>query len=100
MLAMSGECDIAVDGVEAVETFELAVAEEKHYDLICLDIMMSKRNGPEVLKVIRRIERERGIPFQDEVKIIMALALDSPKNVIEAYYQGAAPAIWLNRSKS
>lgn len=88
MLAVYGDCDIAVDGVEAVQAFEMALDEGTRYDLICLDIMMPKMNGQEVLKTIRRIEREQEIPVQDEVKIIMTTALDSPQNVIEAYYQG------------
>jgi two-component system, chemotaxis family, chemotaxis protein CheY len=88
MLASYGNCDIAVDGAEAVQAFELAVKEGQHYDLICLDIMMPKMNGQEVLKVIRRVEREQEISAKDEAKIIMTTALDSPQNVIEAYYQG------------
>ena len=88
MLATYGDCDIAVDGVEAVQAFELAQSEGRRYDLICLDIMMPKMNGQEVLKAIRRIEREQEVPVQEEVKVIMTTALDSPQNVIEAYYQG------------
>lgn len=88
MLAGYGDCDIAVDGAEAVQAFELAVKEGQRYDLICLDIMMPKMNGQEVLKVVRRVEREQEISAKDEAKIIMTTALDSPQNVIEAYYQG------------
>jgi two-component system chemotaxis response regulator CheY len=88
MLADFGECDIAVDGAEAVEAFKLSMQDGPRYDLICLDIMMPKMNGQEVLKTIRRIEREQEVSPQDEVKIIMTTALDSPQNVIEAYYQG------------
>jgi two-component system, chemotaxis family, chemotaxis protein CheY len=40
-----GECDVAVDGEEAVEAFRQAVENETPYDLICLDIMMPNMNG-------------------------------------------------------
>lgn len=88
ILADYGVCDVAVDGAEAVQAFELSLQDGTPYDLICLDIMMPKMNGQEVLKTIRRIEREQEISAQDESKIIMTTALDSPQNVIEAYYQG------------
>ena len=41
-LAEYGQCDVAVDGEEAVEVFKLALNEWEAYDLVCLDIMMPK----------------------------------------------------------
>ena len=60
-LSNYGDCDIAVDGNEAVEAFRQAVDEKEPYDLICLDIMMPNMDGHEALKVIRQIESEHGI---------------------------------------
>ena len=88
MLAEFGDCDIAVDGEEAFEAFRMALQDKRAYDLVCLDIIMPKMNGQEVLKKIRRTEREQEVGSQDETKIIMTTVLDSPQNVIEAYYRG------------
>ena len=35
-----GKCDVAVDGMEALDLFMDAVKKEDPYRLICLDIMM------------------------------------------------------------
>lgn len=87
-LAPFGQCDITINGLEAVHAFRLAIDEGNPYDLICLDIMMPEMNGQEALKEIRKIEKERGIYSKNQVKIIMMTALDTPKDVIEAYYKG------------
>ena len=39
-LSKYGECDVTVDGMEAVDAFLMALEEEEPYDLVCLDIMM------------------------------------------------------------
>ena len=36
-----GDCDVTVDGREAVEAFEMALENGEGYDLLCLDIMIS-----------------------------------------------------------
>jgi len=88
MLAPYGECDIAVDGIEAVMAFEQALKTDNPYHLVCLDIMMPKMDGQKALKAMRDLEKERGIDPQHEAKMIMTTCLDSPKEVIEAYYRG------------
>lgn len=85
MLSSYGECHVAVDGKEALFAFEQALAEEKPYDVICLDIMMPELDGQEVLKEIRKIEKEKNIFGSDSVKIIMTTALDDSKNIREAF---------------
>lgn len=90
ILSSHGDCDIAIDGKEAVQAFRMALDEKKPYELICMDIMMPNMDGQEALKKIRDIEQERGITGSREVKVIMTTALDDPKNVVEAYYKGGA----------
>ena len=41
-LSNYGECDMTIDGEETLEAFSMAYDEGMPYDLICLDIMMSK----------------------------------------------------------
>ena len=87
-LAPYGECEVAVDGLEAVEAFAQAMADQKNYGLVCLDIMMPGIDGQEVLKIIRLKEKEAGILPQNEAKIIMTTALQTPKDVFDAFYRG------------
>ncbi len=87
-LSSCADCDIAVDGNEAVEAFSQALDEKAPYDLICLDIMMPNMDGREALKAIRQIESEHGIGGLDCVKVIMTTALGDPKNVIGSFREG------------
>jgi two-component system chemotaxis response regulator CheY len=90
LLSSSFDCDIAVNGEEAVASFRLAHEGKRPYDLICMDIMMPGVDGQEALRLIRVIEKELGIPPHLEVKVIMTTALDDPRTVVQAYYKGGA----------
>ncbi|MGM0611030.1 MAG: response regulator [Thermodesulfobacteriota bacterium] len=86
------ECHVAVDGQEAIDACELAWQENDPYQLILLDIMMPNVDGQEALKQIRALEKKQGIKEKDGAKIVMTTALDDPKNVVTAYYDGGANA--------
>jgi two-component system chemotaxis response regulator CheY len=83
-------CDVVVDGQEAIEAVSLAWEENDPYRLILLDIMMPNVDGQEALRTIRDIEGRMGVQPTDQAKVIMTTALEDPKNVVEAYYQGGA----------
>ncbi len=87
-LSKYGECDVTVDGAEAVEAFSMALESNEGYDLVCLDIMMPEMDGYQALKRIRDIERERLVPEDQAVKIIMTTALNDGKNVTKAFDLG------------
>lgn len=89
-LSPYGDCDIAVDGKEALEAYEMSWVKSEPYDLICMDIMMPNVDGQEALKEIRKIEKDMGIKNHDEVKVIMTTVLDDPKNVFKALNKGGA----------
>lgn len=82
--------DVVIDGVEAVEAFQMAWKDNQPYEIIFLDIMMPNMDGQTALRKIRELEREMGVNHKDEVHIIMTTALDDPKNVIEAFNKGGA----------
>ena len=90
MLASFGECDLAVNGQEAVEAFKAAWTEGNPYDLILMDILMPVMDGQAALEAIRSIEKQMGIIGSQEAKVIMVTALGDPKTVVEAFYKGGA----------
>ena len=92
ILEAFGNCDITVNGKEALVAFKYSLTLEEPYDLICLDIMMPEMDGITALKEIRHIERDKKIPYDREVKIVMVTALDTPRDVIESYYEGGCNA--------
>ena len=87
-LSQYGECDITVDGLEAVDAFLMALDNGEGYDLVCLDIMMPALDGYQTLKAIRDIERERDIPEEKRAKIVMTTALNEGRNVTKAFELG------------
>ena len=87
-LSKYGECDVTVDGTEAIEAFTMSLEENEGYDLVCLDIMMPILDGYQALKKIRDIEKVKGIPEDKWAKIIMTSALNEGKNVTKAFDLG------------
>jgi two-component system chemotaxis response regulator CheY len=71
-----GECEVAVNGQDAIESVKLAFEEAHPYDFICLDIMMPNLDGQDALKKIRDLEKEKGIGVGEGAKIIMITAMD------------------------
>ncbi len=83
-----GECDVTVDGLEAVEAFSMALESKEGYDLVCLDIMMPVLDGYQALSRIREVEMSHDIPEDKRVKIIMTTALNERRNVTKAFELG------------
>ncbi len=83
-----GDCDVTVDGMEAVDAFLMALEDEEPYDLVCLDVMMPVMDGYQALMGIRNIEKERNIAPADAVKVIMTTALNDERNVKKAFELG------------
>ncbi len=87
-LSPYGDCDLAYDGAEAVDAVRLAIEDGAPYDLICLDIMMPRMSGHEVLRLIRQIEESHGIGGCEGVKVIMTTALRESKHCVQAFREG------------
>ena len=87
-LSKYGECDVTVDGMEAVDAFMMALEDDEPYDLVCLDIMMPVMDGYQALMGIRNLEKERNISQDEGVKVIMTTALNDEQNVKMAFDLG------------
>lgn len=87
-LSQYGECDLVVDGLEALDAVLLSLKENKPYDLICLDIMMPKVDGVKVLKHVRELETQRGILPDKRAKVIMTTALAETQFIHNAFEIG------------
>jgi two-component system chemotaxis response regulator CheY len=89
-LSKYGECDVTVDGMEAVDAFMMAMEDGEPYDLVCLDIMMPVMDGYQALMGIRNLEKDHNIPEDKMVKVIMTTALNDEKNVKMAFDLGCS----------
>lgn len=87
-LSKYGDCDVVMDGIEAIDAFISSINDGITYDLICLDIMMPRLNGDKALKSIRDIEKQHGIESDKKVKIIMTTAINDKSTVLNSYESG------------
>ncbi len=88
LLIPLGKCDLAVDGLKALEAFKEALKSEEKYDLVFLDIIMPRIDGIDVLKNIREMEEQENIPAEKRCKIIMTTGLADRQNVLRAANEG------------
>lgn len=75
-LSLYGEVAAVEDGMTAVEEAVRGMEERQMYDLICLDIMMTKLDGYKALEAIREAEKKYAVLAEERAKIIMISALD------------------------
>lgn len=87
-LSQYGECDLVVDGMEALDAFLMAIKDRNPYDLICLDIMIPKVDGVKVLKAIRDLETQKGMLPENRAKVIIITALAETQLVQNAFEIG------------
>jgi two-component system chemotaxis response regulator CheY len=90
LISRSFSCDTACNGKVALQAFEIAMRNNKPYDLIFLDIMMPEMDGHECLAAIRRIEKEKQVKPGEETKVVIVSALSDQKNICQAFFKGNA----------
>lgn len=88
-LARHGECDVAVDGDEAVAAVDFALRGGAAYEVVCLDIGLPSMDGQGVLERIRALELQRGIQLGQGCRVIMTTATAAKDHVIGAFRGGA-----------
>ncbi|MGN0155132.1 MAG: response regulator [Lachnospiraceae bacterium] len=68
---------VAVDnGMSAVDEAVKGMEERELFDLICLDIMMTKLDGYKTLEAIREAENKYAVLQEERAKVMMISALD------------------------
>ena len=68
---------VAVDnGMSAVDEVAKGIEERELFDLICLDIMMTRLDGYKTLEAIREAESKYAVLEEERAKVIMISALD------------------------
>ena len=88
ILSECGECDLVINGKEAIDAYMMSTTDDEPYDLICLDIMMPLIDGTKVLKTIRDLEKQSKIPDDKKAKIIMTTALGDTQVVQRSFDYG------------
>ncbi|MBF0294796.1 MAG: response regulator [Magnetococcales bacterium] len=78
-----GACDMAGDGLEAVEQFEAELTTGNAYDLVLLDLMMPRMNGQNALRRIRAIERQYRIGAREQAVVIIVTGAGSPEELLK-----------------
>lgn len=89
MLRPLAQCDIAVNGEEAVFAFKKALDERQPYDLICMDLVLPEMDGQQALREIRALEQECS-GRRTETKVIVTSMLDDRKETHDAFFLGGA----------
>lgn len=76
ILTQYGEVVAVDNGMSAVEEAVKGMEERQLFDLICLDIMMTRLDGYKTLEAIREAEKKYVVLEEDKAKVIMISALD------------------------
>jgi two-component system chemotaxis response regulator CheY len=85
-------CEMAENGLKAVDMFRAAFEGGEPYDLIILDILMPEKDGHAAAKEIRQIEKEWGVSIHEGVSIVVISSLNTPGDVIKAYESAKSAA--------
>jgi two-component system, chemotaxis family, chemotaxis protein CheY len=81
-LSQYGDCDVVVDGRQAVEAVKNARQERRSYDLVCVDLGMPVMDGQQTIREIRKQEGEsRALRA---TKIIVMTAASDMDNITNA----------------
>lgn len=83
-----GECEAVESGADAVEEFVGAWNGWSPYDLISLDVQMPEMDGVEVLNRIRALEREKNVPENKRVKVVMVTARSDKDTIMTSIQAG------------
>ncbi|MCK5541210.1 MAG: response regulator [Desulfobacterales bacterium] len=88
ILSKYGECNMAINGLEALNAVYRSYKANTPYSLIFLDINMPDISGIKVVENIRKWEDSQVISIKDRVKIVMLSADDSSQTMTSSFMEG------------
>jgi two-component system, chemotaxis family, chemotaxis protein CheY len=83
-----GQCDTVESGAAAIESFANAWENWAPFDLISLDLLMPEMNGDEVIKKIREMEKNKSVPEDKQVRIMVVTAKSDKDSIITCIQAG------------
>ena len=84
-LSRYGDCDVAMNGREALAAFRSAAEQGRRYDLICMDIMMPEMDGREAVRQVRALEEADRISSANGAKIVVMTGVDDMRQIIGCF---------------
>ncbi len=81
-----GSRTLVTDGQQAIDAYRRACDENAPFHLFMIDIMVPEIHGKEVLRMIREMEHERGIPDYKRMRCVMTSSLGDSENIIESFH--------------
>ncbi|MFH0754799.1 MAG: response regulator [Candidatus Omnitrophota bacterium] len=78
VLREAAVCDIATNGREAFEAYQISQEKKNYYDLVLLDIAMPGVDGLAFLNMVREVEKMAKVRVGEGLPIIMVTAFDKP----------------------
>jgi two-component system chemotaxis response regulator CheY len=83
-----GTCDRVDSGQAAIDAFVKAWEDWSPYDLITLDMFMEGMNGNEALAKIRDLEKQKNVPEEKQVQVIMVTSQADKDTIIDCVQAG------------
>ena len=83
-----GACQCVDSGTAAIKAYTEALLSEERFGLITLDVSMPDMGGPEVLAMIRSVERKNAIPRKERAKVLMVTAHSEQTTVMASIEAG------------
>jgi two-component system chemotaxis response regulator CheY len=78
ILREAAVCDVAANGREAIEAYNLSIDGKRPYDLVLLDVAMPEIDGLQFLTMVRDAEKAAGVMLGEGLPIIMVTAHEKP----------------------
>ncbi len=83
-----GACHAVDRGTAAIKAYTEGLLGDEPFGVVTLDVLMPDMDGPEVLAMIRSVERKNGIPRGERAKILMVTSHSDQATVMASIEAG------------